>query len=203
MSVLRNRRGALRVLLATAFAAVTAPVVTAAASHPRTAPEPAEGGGHARRDRPSPTPGAPGAAGPYAPPGAGAGSGAGGGAGSGAGGGGAGGSTEAVFDEIYRGRRIHGFRSRTRVAAFGDGMRWHVTVDDQPLHLMRRADGSYLTMVDHYGSYPTPREAARAAVDQLLPGERLSGLSHGSGGVAPAPAGGGGAEEGGGHGVHA
>ncbi|MEU9578676.1 tyrosinase family oxidase copper chaperone [Streptomyces chilikensis] len=179
MSVLRNRRGALRVLLATAFAAVTAPVVAAAAPRPRTAPAPAERGGHAHRD-PRRRPGAPGAADAYGAPGA-----------------------EAVFDEIYRGRRIHGFRGRTRVAAPGDGVRWHVTVDDRPLHLMRRADGSYLSTVDHYGSHPTPREAARAAVDQLLPGERLSGLSHGFGAGAPVPPGAGGASRGGGHGVHA
>jgi hypothetical protein len=60
---------------------------------------------------------------------------------------------------------------------------WHVTVDGRPLHLMRRADGSWMTMVDHYESYPTPLAAARAAVDELGPSERLlpsHGRSHGS-----------------------
>ncbi|MER5480195.1 tyrosinase family oxidase copper chaperone [Streptomyces sp. NPDC002734] len=176
MPVLRSRRGALRLLLATAFAAVTAPVVAAAASRPQTAhsPAPSPAGGGPRADRHHRgAPGAPGAA------------------------------AEAVFDEVYRGRRIHGFRSRTRVASSGTGTDWHVTLDDQPLHLMRRADGSYLSMVDHYGSYPTPREAARAAVDQLRPGERLSGLSHGSAGGAGVPRTGGATGEGHGHGVHA
>ncbi|MFE5211806.1 tyrosinase family oxidase copper chaperone [Streptomyces sp. NPDC056600] len=175
MPVQRSRRGALRLLLATAFAAVTAPVVAAAASRPQTAhspaPSPAGGGPRAHRHHQG-APGAPAAA-------------------------------EAVFDEVYRGRRIRGFRSRTRVASSGTGADWHVTLDDQPLHLMRRADGSYLSMVDHYGSYPTPREAARAAVDQLRPGERLSGLSHGSAGGAGVPGTGGATGEGHGHGVHA
>ncbi|WP_327296284.1 MULTISPECIES: tyrosinase family oxidase copper chaperone [unclassified Streptomyces] len=63
-----------------------------------------------------------------------------------------------VFDEVYRGRRIRGGTV---------GHETEVTVDGRPLHLMRRADGSYLSMVDHYESYPTPLEAARAAVDEL------------------------------------
>lgn len=183
MSVLRSRRGALRLLLATAFAAVTAPVVAAADSRPRPAPSRAGDGPQANRHHPRAL-GAPGRHRPRAlgAPGA---------------------AAEAVFDEVYRGRRIRGFRSRTRTASSGAGGDWHVTLDDQPLHLMRRADGSYLSMVDHYGSYPTPREAARAAVDQLRPGERLSGLSHGSPGGAGEPATGGATGEGRGHGVHA
>ncbi|WP_307783780.1 tyrosinase family oxidase copper chaperone [Streptomyces spinoverrucosus] len=68
--------------------------------------------------------------------------------------------TGAAFDETYRGRRIRGTGSR-------------VTVDGRPLHLMRRADGTWLSMVDHYCSYPTPLEAARAAVDELGPAGRL------------------------------
>ncbi|GGT40799.1 tyrosinase cofactor [Streptomyces chromofuscus] len=66
----------------------------------------------------------------------------------------------AAFDETYRGRRIRGSGSQ-------------VTVDGRPLHLMRRADGTWLSMVDHYCSYPTPLEAARAAVDELGPAELL------------------------------
>jgi hypothetical protein len=38
---------------------------------------------------------------------------------------------------------------------------------------MRRADGSWISMVDHYESYPTPLAAARAAVDVLDPGTHL------------------------------
>ncbi|CAM5299887.1 Tyrosinase OS=Streptomyces tendae OX=1932 GN=GUR47_08965 PE=3 SV=1 [Streptomyces tendae] len=75
------------------------------------------------------------------------------------------------FDETYRGRRIQGIRSAAG-RAVGAGT-WHVTVDGRPLHLMRRADGSWLSMVDHYRSYPTPLAAARGAVDELGPGEHL------------------------------
>ncbi|MFF5100929.1 tyrosinase family oxidase copper chaperone [Streptomyces sp. NPDC000134] len=70
-----------------------------------------------------------------------------------------------AFDEHYRGRRVQG------AAAPAGG--WHVTVDGRPLPLMRRADGTWLSTVDHYGSYPTPLAAARAAVDELGPGQRL------------------------------
>ncbi|MFF6812283.1 tyrosinase family oxidase copper chaperone [Streptomyces sp. NPDC012403] len=73
----------------------------------------------------------------------------------------------ASFDRTHRGRRIQGRRT-------ADG-HWHVTLDGRPLHLMRRADGTWLSMVDHYCSYPTPLDAARAAADALAPGERLRG----------------------------
>ncbi|MFF1438482.1 tyrosinase family oxidase copper chaperone [Streptomyces sp. NPDC058295] len=82
-----------------------------------------------------------------------------------------GGSTDS-FDETYRGRHIQGVLASTGTAAAAD-VRWDITVDGRPLHLMRRADGTWLSMVDHYSSYATPLEAARAAVDGLGPGERL------------------------------
>lgn len=60
---------------------------------------------------------------------------------------------------------------------------WHVTVDGHTLHLMRRADGTWLSMIDHYGSYATPLEAARAAVDELGGRNPVTayGGSHGGG----------------------
>ncbi|WP_256105129.1 tyrosinase cofactor [Streptomyces sp. ODS05-4] len=63
------------------------------------------------------------------------------------------------FDEMYRGHRIRG----------GDagGGAPGVYVDGRPLHLMRCADGGFLSPLDHYASYPTPLAAARAAVDEL------------------------------------
>ncbi len=61
---------------------------------------------------------------------------------------------------------------------------------------MRRADGSWLSMIDHYRSYATPLAAARGAVDELSPGEQLRDL-------APGPMGGGPMYGGGEHGVHA
>ncbi|RSN44256.1 tyrosinase [Streptomyces sp. WAC 04229] len=80
-------------------------------------------------------------------------------------------AASGAFDETYRGRRIRGVWSAAG-RAVGAGT-WHVTVDGRPLHLMRRADGSWLTMIDHYRSYPTPLSAARRAVDELGPGEHL------------------------------
>ncbi|MER5216439.1 tyrosinase cofactor [Streptomyces sp. NPDC002838] len=74
------------------------------------------------------------------------------------------GSPEA-FDEVYKGRRIHG-----RSAAGGGhhhGTGYAVFVDGVELHVMRNADGSWISVVSHYDPVPTPRAAARAAVDEL------------------------------------
>ncbi|MDX3536930.1 tyrosinase family oxidase copper chaperone [Streptomyces sp. MB09-01] len=57
-------------------------------------------------------------------------------------------------EETYRGRHI-------AVDVAG------VRIDGRPLHVMRRADGSYLSGINHFESYATPLELARAAVDEL------------------------------------
>ncbi|MFB7255808.1 tyrosinase family oxidase copper chaperone [Streptomyces nojiriensis] len=57
-------------------------------------------------------------------------------------------------EETYRGRHI-------AVDVAG------VRIDGRPLHVMRRADGSYLSGINHFQSYATPLELARAAVDEL------------------------------------
>ncbi|MFD6423373.1 tyrosinase family oxidase copper chaperone [Streptomyces sp. NPDC060198] len=85
--------------------------------------------------------------------------------------------------ETYRGRTIRvradagpggaGVRS-----ARSDGVHPEVSIDGDPLHLMRRADGSCLSMVAHYESHPTPLAAARAAVD-VLGTARLSAAPRG------------------------
>ncbi|MGW6982700.1 tyrosinase family oxidase copper chaperone [Streptomyces sp. NPDC054932] len=62
--------------------------------------------------------------------------------------------TPAPLEETYRGRHI-------AVDVAG------VRIDGRPLHVMRRADGSYLSGINHFQSYPTPLELARAAVDEL------------------------------------
>ncbi|MGW7378390.1 tyrosinase family oxidase copper chaperone [Streptomyces sp. NPDC054794] len=103
--------------------------------------------------------------------------------------------TDTFFDETYRGRRIRGMLLPL-VAGAPAGAEWQITVDGRPLHLMRRADGTWLSMVDHYQSYRTPLEATRAAVDELGPGQRLRDL-------APGPVGGWHAHTGGHYGVRA
>lgn len=78
---------------------------------------------------------------------------------------------DGAFDEIYEGRHIRG--SRATAEHQHAGAAWDITVDGRPLHLMRRADGGYLSMIDHYQSYPTPLIATRRAVDELGPGRQL------------------------------
>lgn len=72
------------------------------------------------------------------------------------------------FDEMYRGRRIHGGRQ-----AF---------IDDDLLHTMDNADGTCTTSVNHYESFSSRRDAARRAVDtlgDLRPESPLSPHRHG------------------------
>ncbi|MFD5267508.1 tyrosinase family oxidase copper chaperone [Streptomyces sp. NPDC058335] len=78
---------------------------------------------------------------------------------------------ENAFDVTYLGRHLLGrLVPPTRA---GDAARWEITVDGRPLHLMRRADGTWLSMIDHYRSYARPLDAVRAAVDELGPGQML------------------------------
>ncbi|MFG2801368.1 apotyrosinase chaperone MelC1 [Streptomyces pseudovenezuelae] len=70
------------------------------------------------------------------------------------------------FDEVYRGRRIQGQPTG------GHHGGYRVTVDGVELHVMRNADGTWISVVSHYDPVPTPRAAARAAVDELQ-GARL------------------------------
>ncbi|MFE6162458.1 tyrosinase family oxidase copper chaperone [Streptomyces sp. NPDC056486] len=77
------------------------------------------------------------------------------------------------FDEMYEGRHIRG--SRAAAGHQHADSSWDITVDGRPLHLMRRADGGYLSMIDHYESYPTPLIATRRAVDELGRGRQLRG----------------------------
>ncbi|MFC9926329.1 tyrosinase cofactor [Streptomyces sp. NPDC127190] len=73
-----------------------------------------------------------------------------------------------TFDEVYRGRRIQG-----RPMAMDGGHHhehgggYEVLIDGMPLHVMRNADGTWISVVSHYDPVPTPRAAARAAVDEL------------------------------------
>ncbi len=47
------------------------------------------------------------------------------------------------------------------------GTGYAVFIDGVELHVMRNADGSWISVVSHYDPVATPRAAARAAVDEL------------------------------------
>ncbi|MFF0777376.1 tyrosinase cofactor [Streptomyces sp. NPDC003720] len=70
------------------------------------------------------------------------------------------------FDEVYRGRRIQG-RPSDGGGHHEHGGGYAVFVDGVELHVMRNADGTWISVVSHYDPVPTPRAAARAAVDEL------------------------------------
>ncbi|MGX1273991.1 apotyrosinase chaperone MelC1 [Streptomyces phaeoluteigriseus] len=98
------------------------------------------------------------------------------------------------FDEVYKGRRIQGRPTAGgghhgggqhdggqhgggghgggQHGGGGHGGGYAVFVDGVELHVMRNADGSWISVVSHYDPVPTPRAAARAAVDELQ-GARL------------------------------
>ncbi len=63
-------------------------------------------------------------------------------------------------------RRPRGRPGRRPVAVAAEPVT-EIRIDGRPLHVMRRADGTYLSDVRHYESYPTLLETARAAVDEL------------------------------------
>ncbi|MEV7081177.1 tyrosinase cofactor [Streptomyces sp. NPDC093516] len=71
-----------------------------------------------------------------------------------------------AFDEVYKGRRIQGGPA-TGSGHHHHGAGYAVFVDGVELHVMRNADGSWISVVSHYDPVPTPRAAARAAVDEL------------------------------------
>nr|ALE18183.1 tyrosinase caddy protein [Streptomyces polyantibioticus SPR] len=114
-----------------------------------------------------------------------------------------------AFDENYRGRRIQGrtvladMHAQAAAAATGRvperppgtlsvlphagpggtstaGAGFEALIDGRHLHLMRRADGTYISSVDHYTSYATPLEAVRAAVDVLGPARLAATPVHGN-----------------------
>lgn len=71
------------------------------------------------------------------------------------------GATAALFDEVYRGRRLQGFTSSAADAGVD------ILIDGSPLHVMRRVDGSYISLANHYQPYPTVLGTARGAVDVI------------------------------------
>ncbi|MFI9104114.1 tyrosinase family oxidase copper chaperone [Streptomyces fildesensis] len=72
-----------------------------------------------------------------------------------------------AFDEVYRGRRIQGVPTGTADTATTEGSPVVILIDGRQLHVMRRADGSYLSVANHYQPYATPLDTARGAVDVI------------------------------------
>ncbi|WP_282702367.1 tyrosinase cofactor [Streptomyces sp. CC219B] len=72
-----------------------------------------------------------------------------------------------TFDEVYKGRRIQGRPQAGGGHHDHDGAGYAVFVDGMELHMMRNADGTWISVVSHYDPVATPRAAARAAVDEL------------------------------------
>ncbi len=94
------------------------------------------------------------------------------------------GSGLEAFDEVYQGRRIQGAPTRGAGSHGGHGgghgsghggghggqahdFGYAVHLDGDELHIMRNADGTWISVVNHYETFATPRQLARAAVTEL------------------------------------
>ncbi|MFF1510914.1 tyrosinase cofactor [Streptomyces sp. NPDC058326] len=78
------------------------------------------------------------------------------------------GPAPAAFDEVYQGRRIKGGPSHGGGHHGGHhGGGYSVTIDGQELHVMRNADGTWISVINHYEPVATPKALARAAVREL------------------------------------
>ncbi|GHH45778.1 apotyrosinase chaperone MelC1 [Streptomyces candidus] len=68
------------------------------------------------------------------------------------------------FDEFFKGRRIQGAPSQHEGH---HGVGYSVRIDGRELHVMRNADGTWISVVNHYETFAGPRAVARAAVVEL------------------------------------
>jgi hypothetical protein len=75
------------------------------------------------------------------------------------------------FDEVYKGRRIQGGPVHDGGHGGGHhgghGVGYAVRIDGEELHVMRNADGTWISVINHYEPQATPRSLARAAVTEL------------------------------------
>ncbi|MFB8393388.1 apotyrosinase chaperone MelC1 [Streptomyces yangpuensis] len=75
---------------------------------------------------------------------------------------------QGTVDEVYQGRRI-----QITAGAGGHHGGHHspgqptVRIDGRELHIMRNADGSWISVINHYETFTEPRLLARAAVRDL------------------------------------
>ncbi|MFI1395765.1 tyrosinase cofactor [Streptomyces sp. NPDC020681] len=72
----------------------------------------------------------------------------------------------AAFDEVHQGRRIQGAPSH-HGGHHDHGTGYQVRIDGKELHVMRNADGTWISVVNHYETFATPLAVARAAVAEL------------------------------------
>ncbi|WP_172384428.1 tyrosinase cofactor [Streptomyces sp. MNP-20] len=78
------------------------------------------------------------------------------------------GAEPGSFDEVYLGRRIQGGPATGHGGHHaGHGGGYSVRIDGDELHIMRNADGTWISVINHYDPQATPRALARAAVDDL------------------------------------
>ncbi|OKJ94529.1 tyrosinase [Streptomyces sp. CB03234] len=81
------------------------------------------------------------------------------------------GAGQETFDEIFMGRRIQGGPSHGDGHHGGHGGEhgsgYSVRIDGEELHVMRNADGTWISVINHYEPLATPRAVARAAVREL------------------------------------
>lgn len=78
-----------------------------------------------------------------------------------------------TVDEVYQGRRIQ-ITPATGGGHHGGHHDGHhdadlptVRIDGRELHVMRNADGTWISVINHYETYPDPISLARAAVREL------------------------------------
>ncbi|GAB2691355.1 apotyrosinase chaperone MelC1 [Kitasatospora kifunensis] len=78
---------------------------------------------------------------------------------------------QEIFDEVFKGRRIQGMPMADGSGMPGmqhpGGANYMVLIDGQELHVMRNADGTWISVINHYQTFSTPRALARAAVNEL------------------------------------
>ncbi|MFC9594565.1 tyrosinase cofactor [Streptomyces sp. NPDC056944] len=73
----------------------------------------------------------------------------------------------ASFDEVYQGRRIKGGPSHGGHHGGHHAGGYSVTIDGEELHVMQNADGTWISVINHYEPVATPKAVARAAVREL------------------------------------
>ncbi|MGW0699652.1 apotyrosinase chaperone MelC1 [Streptomyces sp. NPDC002867] len=80
------------------------------------------------------------------------------------------------FDETYRGRHIQGWP--TDHGHHGTGGGYRVLIDGAELHVMQNGDGTWVSLIDHYEVFATPRALARSAVDNLAGADLVPSPEH-------------------------